>query len=132
MLDAFDVAKNLSKKSDPLVTKYRHSSVILDHKGRIIGRGKNHFDGLIIEGDDGVSLRKTIHSEVHALRQVNIRRLHGATIINYGRTNVASILSRPCGNCWSILEKLGFKKVFYTVRSDIDKPLWREERFNVS
>lgn len=128
MISAFDMARNVAAKSDPMVTKYQHGSVILDRRGRIIATGKNHFKGQVIEVDEGF-INKTIHSEIHALTKVNTRRLDNATIINYGRTNVAAILSRPCDNCWAVLEKLGFAKVFYTVRSDLEKPLWREERF---
>lgn len=128
MKDAFDIARDTAARSEPIVTKYMHSAVILDRKGRIISTGRNYFAGKQIEVD-GEYINKTIHAEVHALSKVNIRRLDNATIINYGRTNVAAILSRPCDNCWTILERLGFAKVFYTVRSDLQKPLWREEYF---
>lgn len=130
MKDPFEVARNLSInfRTAPQVTRYFHSSVILDRKGKIIGQGVNHFRGNIISTPEG-PIQKTIHSEIHALEKVNIRRLEGATIVNYGKTNVASILSRPCDNCWAILQKLGFRKVFYTVRADIHKPLWKEEYF---
>lgn len=127
MNDAFDIARRIAGTTDPQITHYFHSTVIIDRKGRVIGRGRNHFRGLIIDTVEG-PLRKTIHSEIHALEQVNIRRLNGATIINYARTNVASILARPCDNCWAILKKLGLKKIFYSVRSDLEKPLWKEER----
>jgi deoxycytidylate deaminase len=113
-----------------MVTRYQHSSIILDREGRIIGTGVNHFRGKVIKSmDSDGPIDKTIHSEIHALERVNIRRLDDAVIINYGKTNVAAILSRPCENCWTILKKLGFKKVIYTVRSDIMKPTWVEERF---
>lgn len=129
-MDAFDLARVTANKSNSSgVTRYQHSSVILDRKGRTIASGRNHFAGLIIETDDGNEINKTVHSEVHALTKVNIRRLNGATVINYARTNVAAILARPCPNCWAMLKKLGFKKVFYTERSDLDKPVWVEERF---
>ncbi len=132
MSDPFDEARNLAirvgMRSNPEVTKYAHSSVILDRKGRIIASGRNHFAGQVLEIEEGF-INKTVHAEVHALSKVNIRRLDKATIINYARTNVAAILSRPCDNCWTILEHLGFEKVFYTVRSDLNKPLWREEKF---
>lgn len=127
MKDAFDIAKAAAIKSSPLVTRYLHSSVILDRKGRVIAVGKNHFTGKMVMSDDGHPIKKTIHSEVHALNQVNIRRLDGATIINYARTNVASNMARPCGNCLIILRKLGFKKMFYSVRSSLAKPIWIEE-----
>lgn len=130
MPDAFDIAKNATKNSEPIITRYRHSSVILDRKGRIISVGRNHYTGKVIHTDEG-PIKKTIHSEIHALTQVNIRRLEGATIINYARTNVASILAKPCPNCNEVLKKLGFKKVFYTVRSELDKPKWVEEKINV-
>ena len=127
--DPFDVAKNIASSADPKVTHYLHSSVILDREGRIISTGKNHYTGKYVLTDDGAYIKKTVHSEVHALTRVDIRRLDNAVIVNYARTNVAAILARPCDNCWVILRKLGFKKVFYTVRSDLQKPLWREERF---
>ena len=128
MRDPFEVARNTARSADGQVTRYKHGSVILDKKGRTIGTGRNHFRGLIIDTDEG-PINKTIHSEVHALERVNIRRLDDAVIINYAQTNVASILARPCDNCWAVLKKLGFRKVFYTVRSDLDKPLWKEEYF---
>lgn len=128
--DPFDAAKRLAGKTDPQITHYFHSSVILDRRGRIISTGVNHFNGKSVYLDvEGYSIDKTIHSEVHALRKVDIRRLQGAVIINYAKTNIAAILSRPCPNCWEILAGLGFRKVFYSVRSDLDKPLWVEERF---
>lgn len=128
MPDAFETARNIAAKSDPKVTKYQFGAVILDRKGRMIAGGRNHFAGRRIEIADGF-INKTIHAEVHALSKVNLRRLDGASIIVYGRTNVAAILSRPCENCWAVLKKLGFSKVFYTVRSNLQKPLWREESF---
>jgi len=129
-LDAFDLARVTAKKSNTSsITRYQHSSVILDRKGRIIASGRNHFDGRIITTDDGGEINKTVHSEIHALTKVNIRGLSGAIMVNYARTNVAAILARPCANCWPMLKKLGFTKVFYTVRSNLNKPMWREERF---
>lgn len=124
-----EVARLIAGRTDPQVTKYFHSSVILDRQGRVIATGVNHFSGKFIFLEGEGELDKTVHSEVHALQKVNIRRLDGAVIINYAKTNVASILARPCENCWTILAKLGFKKVFYTTRSDLTKPLWVEERF---
>lgn len=129
-MDAFDLARVTATKSNSSgVTRYQHSSVILDRKGRIIASGRNHFAGLVIESEEGTEINKTVHSEVHALTKVNIRGLNGATVVNYARTNVAAILARPCSNCWTMLKKLGFKKTFYTVRSDLNKPMWVEERF---
>ena len=127
--DAFDVAKITAAKSNPVVTRYQHSSVILDRKGRIIARGKNHYTGILLVTSDGGIVQKTIHSEVNALQKVNIRHLKDAIIINYAKTNVAAILAYPCINCYTILQKLGFAKVFYTTRSDINNPRWQEERF---
>jgi hypothetical protein len=127
--DPFDLARQIASTNDPKVTHYLHASVILDREGRVIGTGKNHFAGKKVLTEDNTWIDKTVHSEAHALSRVDIRKLDDAVIINYGRTNVSAILARPCGSCWAILRKLGFKKVFYTVRSDIHKPLWREERF---
>lgn len=127
--DPFDLARQIAGSADPKVTHYLHASVILDRKGRIIGSGKNHFRGHKVLTEDGAYIDKTVHSEAHALRSVDIRRLDDAVIINYGRTNISAILSRPCPNCWAILKKLGFKKVFYTTRSNLMKPLWVEELF---
>jgi deoxycytidylate deaminase len=127
--DAFERARKAATHSSASVTRYSHSSVILDRNWKIIATGKNHFAGKVIETGDGHAIDKTIHSEVNALSKVNIRRLRGAILINYSRTNVASNLSRPCDNCWAILSKLGLAKVFYSVRSDLNKPIWVEERF---
>ena len=128
MRDPFDIARDIAGRTHPQVTRYLHSSVISDRKGRVIGVGRNYFAGLVIDTEEG-PISRTVHSEIHALSRVNIRRLEGAVIYNYAKTNVASILARPCGNCWAILRKLGFRKVFYTIRGPIDTPLWKEERF---
>lgn len=128
--DPFDVAKKIAGRTDPIVTDYLHSSVIMDKNGKIISTGVNHFAGSIITADDtGLPLEKTVHSEVHALTKVGVRKLQGATIINYGRTNVATNLSKPCPNCMAILSKLGFRKLYYSTRSNLDNPIWQEERF---
>lgn len=128
--DPFDLARKAASRTDPQVTRYHHASVILDREGRVIGTGVNHFRGKIVQSIEGDGLiDKTIHSEVHALEKVNIRRLDNAVIINYARTKVSSIIARPCPNCWAILNRLGFKKVFYSTRSDLAKPTWVEERF---
>ena len=126
--DPFDLARQMAYAAEPRTTRYLHGSVILDRKGRIIGTGKNHFIGrqILLEG---AYVDKTVHSEAHALRRVDIRRLDDAVMINYGRTATSAILARPCSTCWSILKKLGFKKVFYTERSPLLKPVWVEERF---
>jgi len=129
--DVFEICRHTADKSSPLVTRYAHASVILDNKARIISKGKNYWSGKFIQADDEIDkqIKKTVHSEIDALSKVNVRRLDGAIIINYARTNVASNLSKPCDNCWAVLKKLGFRKVFYSIRSQLDKPTWREEYF---
>lgn len=127
--DPFDLARNIAGRTDPMITRYRHSSVIVSRKGQVIGTGVNHYRGNRVHVVGEGLINKTIHSEIHALEKVNIRRLDDAIIINYAKTDVAAILARPCENCWAILKRLGFKKVFYTVRSDLNKPAWVEERF---
>lgn len=127
-LDGFELARKITDKSDPIITRYLHGSVVLDRRGRVIATGRNHFAGGTVDTGEGI-IPKSIHAEVHALTRLNIRRLNDATMINYSRTKVASNLARPCDNCWAILEKLGFKKVFYSIRSDLNKPKWQEEYF---
>ena len=126
--DPFDVARDVASKSDPMVTRYRHGAVIMNSHGRIISHGTNHYKGNIIETIEG-PIRKTIHAEIHALSKINVKTLDKSTIISYGSTNVAAILARPCDNCWVVLSRLGFTKVFYSVRSSLTKPLWKEEWF---
>lgn len=124
--DPFDLVKQITGRTHPIVTRYLHGSVILDRNGRIISWGQNHFAGRVIRIDDGGLVSKTVHSEVHALSKVNIRGLSGATIINYGKTNVRSILSKPCANCNVIIRQLGFKKLFYSLESPLNSPVWKE------
>ncbi len=131
MKDAFEIVRSAADKCDPQVTRYFHASVIISRRGQVIATGKNYWCGRFIIADDdaGKKIKRTVHSEVDALSKVNIKRLDGAIMVNYSRTNVASNLSKPCDNCWAILKKLGFKKVFYSIRSDLNKPTWREEYF---
>ena len=119
--DVFEMARKAANRACPMmITRYRHASVILDRKGRVIATGVNYYEGGI----------KTVHSEFHALHQVDVRKLDGAVIVNYARTGAHTILARPCErSCWPILRKLGFKKVIYTEPSPLAAPLWREEFF---
>lgn len=129
--DAFEVVKNAAAKNDPLVTKYRLAAAIVTRKGQLIATGRNNYQGGIVQTPDG-PLDKTIHAEIDALFKVSIRRLQGAVIVVYGRTDASTITSRPCDNCWKVLKKLGFKKVFYTIYVEgvgADNPTWREENF---
>lgn len=129
--NAFDAVKSAAAKHDPVVTKYRHTAAIITRKGQFIALGKNTYQGGSIELPEGVLFR-TIHAEINALYKVSVRRLQGATILSYGRTDVSAITARPCDNCWAVLKKLGFKKVIYTVLVegyDADTPTWREENF---
>jgi len=128
--DPFDLARHIAGRTDPIITRYLHSAVIISRRGDVIGTGVNHFRGrnVFVESENNW-LDKTVHAEVHALSKVNIRWLSDAVVISYARTNVASILARPCPNCWEMLKHLGFRKVFYSTRSELDKPVWREEKF---
>lgn len=129
--DAFEIVKSAATKNDPLVTKYKHAAAIVTRKGQLIATGRNNFQGGVVETPEG-PLDKTIHAEINALSKVSIRRLQGAVLVSYGRTDASTILARPCTNCWAVLKKLGFKKVFYTIYVegvDADNPTWREENF---
>lgn len=126
--DPFEKARKLAGKTDPQVTRYLHSSVILDRQGRIIGTGVNHYTGSkVIADDTGLPLNKTIHSEIAALHKVGIRKLGGATMINYARTKVATNMAYPCPICMTLIKQLGFRKLMYSVRSGLKNPLWKEE-----
>lgn len=130
MRDPFDKARKIAGKTKPGITHYFHSSVILDRNGNMIGSGVNHWAGKQIYVPAEGYIDKTVHSEAHALTKVNIRRLNGAVIINYARTNVRTILSRPCPTCWEILKKLGFRKVIYSTEGfGFKSTSWQEEWF---
>lgn len=129
--DAFEAVKNAAEKHDPGITKYRHTAAIVTKKGQFISLGRNHYAGGSVETDEGV-LDKTIHAEVNALYKVSVRKLQGAILLSYGRTPTSAITARPCSNCWPVLKKFGFKKVFYTIfvdGNDAHNPTWKEEYF---
>lgn len=129
--DAFDLVKSAAAKHDPQITKYKHTAAIVSRKGQLIATGRNNYQGGQVVTPEGI-LEKTIHAEIDALYKVSIRKLGGAILVSYARTEVSAVLARPCENCWSVLKKLGFKKVFYTVfisGYDADNPTWREEQF---
>jgi deoxycytidylate deaminase len=128
LIDAFSLAANACEDSRPGISRYRHGSVILDSKNRVIAVGRNYWAGTEVITKDS-RIKKTVHSEINALTKVNIRRLRGSTVVNFARTNQNVVLSRPCPSCWAVLKKLGIQKVFYTEFSDLTRPLWREERF---
>ena len=128
--NAFDLVKRAAKH-DPQITKYRHSAAIVSRRGELLTIGRNYYDGSTVETEEGV-FNKTIHAEINALSKVAVRKLGGATLLSYGRTDVSAILARPCGNCWAVLKKLGFRRVFYTTYVggyDADVPTWKEEIF---
>lgn len=129
-MDIYDQVRNAAQRAEPLGhTQYKHSSAIITSKGKVIAIGRNHYRGETIAADDGHPIHKTVHSEIHALYQVNVRRLQGAIIINYACRR-DTVIARPCDTCWSILKKLGFKKVIYSIHGPIDGPhKWKEEEF---
>jgi len=130
--DIYDRIRNAALSAAPAgATKYLHASALISAKGKVISIGRNHYRGELIEGEFG-PIKRTMHSEIHALYQVNVRRLSGATIINYACSNGPNhnaVVSRPCDTCWSILKKLGVKKVLYSAHPQNGKQVWKEERF---
>ncbi len=126
-LDAFEVARVTAAKHNPSITKYKHAAVLVSRKGQIIAVGRNYFDGKKVKTDEGV-LSRTVHAEINALNKINIRRLDGSVLISFGRTNASIILARPCQNCFAVLKKLGIRKMFYTLSSILNEPIWKEEK----
>jgi len=129
-LDIYDAVRNAAQRAETLGhTRYKHSSILISAKGKVIAVGRNHFKGEMIAADDGRPIHKTVHSEIHALWQVNVRRLSGATIVNYACRN-DTVVARPCDTCWRILKKLGLKKVIYSIHGPLAGPhKWKEEVF---
>lgn len=126
--DAFDLVKGAAEKHDPQITRYKHTAALISKKDQLIAIGRNYYDGKEIETDEGI-LSKTIHAEINALSKVNIRRLDGAILLSYSRTKATTRLGRPCDNCYAVLKKLGLKKMFYSMPSSLETPVWKEEQF---
>lgn len=120
------LAQKLAYAACPMVTRYRHGSVIVDRRNRIIGTGRNHFDGCL---SGNVRTLRSVHAEVDALRKVNVRRLSGAFIVNYAMNGSSTVCARPCPTCWAILKNLGFDRVIYSMSGELSRPQWEEVRF---
>lgn len=132
-MDVYDAVRNAAARAEPLGhTRYKHSSAIISAKGKTLAIGRNHYRGEVIAADDGHPIHKTVHSEIHALTKVNVRRLSGAIMVNYACTTNAgnAVISRPCDICWAVLRKLGFKKIVYSLHAPVNGPYrWKEELF---
>jgi len=90
---------------------HQHGSVIVERDtGRIISSGFNH----IYIFNDRVW---TIHSEVHALRQVRKgTKLKNCVMYNVSIGNSGVLrISKPCVNCNKALTKAGIEAVYFTI-----------------
>lgn len=54
----------------------------------------------------------SVHAEVDALSRVSNAR--GATIYIARITKHGTALSRPCNNCWVVIQESGIRKVVFT------------------
>lgn len=64
-----------------------------------------------------------LHAEAHALCQLNIAAIRGATLYVYGRTIKGNdVLSKPCSSCEKFIIKCNlFKVVYVTVEGTIEE-----------
>lgn len=112
----FRLARNVSKFSDH---RYKLGAVVT--KGsRVISVGHNQtktnpnapFNGL--------------HAEIKAIKTAGRIDFRGASIYVYrDKSNGCIGNSRPCKYCMSIIKKLGFKYIYYSVD---EFPFWAVER----
>jgi deoxycytidylate deaminase len=104
----FELAKNLSKKSD----HYRHKlgCIIVNHN-KIIGLGFN----LLRTHSKSPNRWKTIHSEFHAILGVDPADLYGATVYVYREhRNGTLAIAKPCPTCNKMLQDCSVREVIYT------------------
>jgi len=97
----------------------QHGAIVVDVKGKIIGRGFNKYRGLNFNGTDN-GHRKSIHAEEDALNSCKKEELNGAELYviraNFFMNEITN--SKPCHNCQKIIKfyikKFGLKCVYYS------------------
>lgn len=108
--DFFDIAINLAKKS---TMQHKHGAIIV-RNNEIIGQGINHVSSVM-------SHSWSCHAEIAAIQNCGLKgkdkqKLGDATLLVVRVANDGTPkLSKPCSSCTKQIQKLGIKKVFYSV-----------------
>lgn len=111
-----ELARRVASASDQ---RNKHGAVIV-RGGRVLSVGinkfRNHPD--IIESEK-IDEYCSVHAEVDALSRINSAR--GATIY-VARVNNSgvSLISRPCGSCYSVISAGGISRIIYTTGKPVD------------
>ncbi len=105
-----DLALKFAESSDGVK---RHGAVIV-RGGRVLSVGVNKWRNRYLPASVDYDPNLTVHAEIDALSRLENPR--GATIYiarvnNQGK----AMMSRPCIRCEAELQRLGVKKVVYTV-----------------
>lgn len=95
---------------------HRHGAVIVGRQGEILGVGYNHYTNFH-------SHQFSMHAEVAAIQNLKKRRkgniqyddLTMIVVRVCGKEGNYTMLSKPCCNCKKEIEKIGIKRVFYSV-----------------
>lgn len=114
---AKDLAHLVAQRSNLL---FQHGAVVIK-KGKIIASGRNYKNGCRMGNPNIFS----VHAEVNAIESTKLRGLRGATIVIYAESKGRQKTSKPCPNCFHILQKLGFRKLVYSTHDG-----WKIERIN--
>ena len=90
--------------------KFKLGAVIVDKKGRILGKGYNSAKTHPLGSKADF---KTLHAEIAALYDClkHHREVRGSSIIVYRR---GGRISKPCPCCEATLNRFGVKKIVYT------------------
>lgn len=96
----------------------KHAAIIVKGGrtlGLGIGRNRNNPDHV-----PDPKRQAAIHAEVAAIRSAGSTNLKGATIFVARVGPSGQMMSKPCTNCQAELKRVGIRKVFYTVDSELD------------
>ncbi|MBI4029121.1 MAG: hypothetical protein HY376_02040 [Candidatus Blackburnbacteria bacterium] len=117
------MAKREAKRSN---MKYRHGAVIYDKHGRIIAYGHNYMYSkqitLMVTKKLNVLRVWSVHSEMDALRKLTSSQLRQDLYLFVYREykDGTPALSRPCDDCFGVIDRFGIKHVDYT-RSEVER-----------
>lgn len=95
---------------------HRHGAVIVGKNGEILGQGFNHYTSFY-------SHQFSMHAEIAAIQNMKKKKrgfiqpedLTMIVVRVAGKEGSYTMLSKPCCNCKREIQKIGIKRVFYSV-----------------
>lgn len=112
--------KRATRIAETSTCNFQHAAIIVKSNSVIsVGVNRNKTDPRLLGFEN--FRKSSVHAEIAAIKGSHGANLKGATIY-VARVNRKGeqMMSKPCSDCQIELERVGIKKVYYTIESSMD------------